>query len=355
MPKQNTWSVKSIQDMPEVREDRERKNIYASDYGKCPGAIYYSLLGYKPSAPITPESLRRMQVGKYIEDAQVKKLQRLGIYLGGNDMRFFDETYNVSGKPDAIIINPNHCSKKAKELITYKTVLHTRLSQLYRNMNKGLGKYHSNEITETAFLEGKAIIDIQLHNLYKDMKEANDALLVPDKQNELMLVEIKSINESGIKYRVEENGPDEHYRAQTMFYLWKLREKYPNVVARVLYVTVPYQELYEYDIDYNESDIDRLKAFWTLLNNAIKSKTPPEPAPAVILNSKTGRWQLNWQAEYCGFHDHCTQDPAWKAKAWDEVKRRNAGEMPQPKKLTAKKPSATLVKRSITRANKAKK
>src|SRR3990172_3315919 len=106
--KTKNWSVKAIQNIILDRDEWEKKNLYATDSDRCRSGVYYEMKGEKPTNPIKPENLRRMEVGKMIEMSQIKKLRYLGILLDAQT-RIFDEKYNVSGRPDAIIISPIDC------------------------------------------------------------------------------------------------------------------------------------------------------------------------------------------------------------------------------------------------------
>ncbi len=57
-----------------------------------------------------------------------------------------------------------------------------------------------------------------------------------------------------------------------MYYLWKLRDKYPNLTAKLLYVGVPYQNMIEFDVEFDMTVIDNLKRSGRIYGSALKTK-----------------------------------------------------------------------------------
>jgi hypothetical protein len=320
--KKKTWSIKQLQDLVLDQDEWDRKNLYATDFGKCPRGIYYALKGEKPDTAIDPEGLRRMEVGKMIEYNQIKKMKAMGIFLGTQD-RVFDEKYNVSGRIDALIISPDECTPEAKGLIKRKKEIFEVLEDHKKNLFKGINQFNNLEINEDQFREGRDKLMKRDDSLYSEERQINNELLKPNKKNSLMVIEIKSISEWGFKFREREGIPMEAHSKQTQFYLWKLRDKYPNILARVLYVQIPYQNLLEFDIPYSEEDLMDLQRFWTTINKAIKVGKLPPAAPSVVKSSINGKWQVNYQAEWCRHHIKCTGDSGWLDKAIKEVQKLN--------------------------------
>ena len=325
-----TWSVKQIQDMVEpAKEWGEKKTIYASDSHKCLSGIYYSLKGEEPTSQADAESLRRMDVGNMIETNQVKKLKRLGIFIEpptGIQHRVENKEFGVSGRLDALIISPTECTLEAKKIIGEKAELYKMLEDLKGNMYKGIDQYLKGDVDEDTYLEGRAKILQMEHGAHERNRELNQRLLEPNPANHLMIVEVKSISEWGFKYREMEGRAMEAHEDQALFYLSEMRKIYPNIVARVLYVQIPYQNLLEFDIIYSEQRFQDMAKKWAYIQECIKEEKIPEPAPAVRLNDKSGKWQVNFQADWCNYHIKCTGDPNWKRKAMDTVKALNNGE-----------------------------
>lgn len=315
------WSIKEIQDIVLEGETWQKKALYATDSEKCSRGIYYALLGEPPTNPIDPKGSRRMEVGQMIEMNQVKKLKSLGIFLT-SQFRIYDEEHNVSGRPDALIISPIHCTEEAKELISKKKEIFSELQKIEREFWESVNGFESGEIDLEEYRKTQYEVVDKRIALYQEDKQLSEELLKPNPDNHLMLIEIKSIAEAGFKW-LSKDGAKESHKNQLMFYLWKLREKYPNLVGRILYVETTYQGLMEFNLDFDQNVIDELKKKWKYLNECVGKRELPPAAPSIVYNSKTRRWQVNYQADWCRWHIKCTEDPSWLAKAIKEVQERN--------------------------------
>lgn len=317
------WSIKAIQDIIIEKEEWTKKNLYATDSDKCPAGLYHALMGEKSTNPDDPRGLRRMEVGSIVEYNQVKKLRSLGLLIEAQ-RRIYDEDSNVSGRHDGIVISPTECSSRAKELIERKKQIYTALTTLEKEGYKNLEQYISKEIDRDSFLSlQKESID-KKQDLYDEDFEINKELLVPNPENSLIVMEIKSIVEKGFDWRKKDGVPMDSHRKQIMFYLWKLREFYPNIQGRVIYVDTSYQDLLEFQVDLDMDVINDLQKFWKYINKSVEDKVPPPAAPSIVQNPKSGKWQVNYQAEWCKYHIKCTEDPNWLTKAIEEVKKLNA-------------------------------
>lgn len=316
------WSLKVIQDIILDNEQRDQKNLYATDSEKCPCGVYYALKGEEKLSPIEPRSLRRMEVGTMIEYNQVKKLKSLGLLIDAQS-RLYDETYRVSGRHDGIVISPDHCSDEAKALIQRKREIDLQLNEEEKAKWSSISEYHMKTIDEKKLIDVLQKIVEKTQVLHTEDHAINEQLLVPDERNQLIVQEVKSIVQAGFKWRQGDNEPMSSHTKQIMFYLWKLREKYPWIEGRVLYVSTDYQDLLEFVVKYDEFLIEDLKRFWSMINQAVDTDTPPPPAPAVIQNEKTGNWMINKKAEWCPYHIKCTGDPEWMVKAKKEVTQLN--------------------------------
>jgi hypothetical protein len=80
----------------------------------------------------------------------------------------------------------------------------------------------------------------------------------------------------------------------------------------------------EFDIEYDENVLNELKSTWKVINDAVKTKTPPPHVPNIVKNPFSGKWKVNALAEWCPYHILCTGDPEWKIKAMLDVKRLNS-------------------------------
>lgn len=319
------WSIKEIQDIILDNEKWEKKNLYATDSEKCPAGLYYSLTGEEPTYPIEARALRRMEVGNMIEKNQIEKLKSLGLVVEAQ-RRIYDEDHKVSGRHDGIIISPEFCSEEAKSIIERKKEIYSEIKRLDSEIYQKIDLYHQNQIERKIFLEYLKITTERKTNLYDEERSLNQMLLVPNPENELIVLEIKSIVETGFRWRKKEQKPMEGHTKQLMFYLWKLKETYPNIKGRIIYVDCSYQDILEFNVDLDSDVIRDCKKFWKAVNESVEAETPLPPAPSIVRSSMWGKWQVNYVAKWCQYHDKCTGDPKWLEKAEEEVAKLNEEE-----------------------------
>ena len=329
----NIWSVIHLQDMVlKTRPWKKKETIYATDADKCLCGVYHALLGEEPTNQASPEGIRRMNTGSIVEDVVVKKMKAQGIFLSTQD-RIFDEEYKVSGRLDALMINPDNCTAKAKKYIKRKQEIFQLIRQYNDNFYTGLEKYRSGEITKKQFRKGQHALNDKIGDLYDEEHELDEYLLIPNPKNQLGLIEVKSTSDVGLNYMRSIGEPNEGHKKQIMYYLWKLRDKYPNLTAKLLYVGVPYQNMIEFDVEFDMTVIDNLKKKWEYIWECVNTKTPPV-LPSPISRSLKGKAKLNYQADWCNYHILCTGDPNWKSKALAEVLEiNNAGKIVKPEKI----------------------
>lgn len=319
----NDWSIKSIQDIVLEKETWEKKNLYATDSSKCPSGIYHQLCGAKETTPVDPRGERRMEVGSMVEANQIKKLRSQGLLIEAQ-RRIVDTEFNVSGRHDGLVISPTECTDEAKKMIERKKEIFKAITSFDKIIGMSLESYRKGEIDLEKFLDVQTRMNRDKQSLYDEEWTINQELLKPDPKNSIILMEIKSIVEKGFEWRQKDGKPMDDHRNQLMFYLWKLREIYPWLLGRVVYVDTSYQNLLEFNIEFDEKVIEDLKKFWSYINQCVKDKVPPPAVPAVVQNPY-GKWQVNYQAEWCRYHIHCTGDANWKTKAIEEVERLNQG------------------------------
>lgn len=138
------------------------------------------------------------------------------------------------------------------------------------------------------------------------------------------LYEIKTMHSQGFWYR-ERAGKLAlpHHELQVTAYLWLLRERLPDLRARIWYVSKDDLAVLSVPVEYRGGNVEELKRQLDLLNQAWEQQIPPDPAEALVFDEASGKWGVNWQAKYCPTHERCTGDPEWLARAEKQVKERN--------------------------------
>jgi CRISPR/Cas system-associated exonuclease Cas4 (RecB family) len=138
------------------------------------------------------------------------------------------------------------------------------------------------------------------------------------------LYEIKSMHSQGFWWRQKSGGLAlPHHELQVTAYMWMLRDRYPDLDARICYVSKDDLAVMTIPVKYREERVSEVQRQLGILNEAWEKQEPPEPAQAVVCDSVTGKWTVNWMAKYCPTHDQCTGDPDWLAKAEKQVRERN--------------------------------
>ena len=80
------------------------KNEYGEEeiVGECLRCIYWEHHGVKKSNPMSARSIRICTVGKMVEKNEIEQYKQMGIWRG-NNVKFFNEKYNISGEADCIV------------------------------------------------------------------------------------------------------------------------------------------------------------------------------------------------------------------------------------------------------------
>ena len=109
---------KYLEDPYVKRTNRKRRGFYPSEascvtrneyneermVGKCLRSVYWASRAIKRTNPMTARGVRITQYGKLIEQFEIEKYKELGIWRG-NNVKFFNEEYKISGEIDCLIFN----------------------------------------------------------------------------------------------------------------------------------------------------------------------------------------------------------------------------------------------------------
>ena len=82
------------------------KNEYNENIiiGNCMRSIYWESRGIKKTNPMKARGARITRVGKIVEQFEIDRYKELGIWRG-NNVKFFNEKYKISGEIDALVFN----------------------------------------------------------------------------------------------------------------------------------------------------------------------------------------------------------------------------------------------------------
>ena len=80
------------------------KNEYGEEFvaGSCLRSTFWEHKGVKETNPMTARGKRICAVGKLVEKFEVEQYKQMGIWRG-NNIKFFNARYNISGEADAIV------------------------------------------------------------------------------------------------------------------------------------------------------------------------------------------------------------------------------------------------------------
>ena len=93
------------------------KNEYNEEYvaGTCLRSAYWDYKGVKHTNPMTARGARICGVGKLVEKFEVEQFKQMGIWRG-NNVKFYNEKYNVSGEADCIVYDAEKGSLRGVEI-----------------------------------------------------------------------------------------------------------------------------------------------------------------------------------------------------------------------------------------------
>lgn len=152
--------------------------------------------------------------------------------------------------------------------------------------------------------------DAQSHGRY-------DFLIDFEKKGFWHLVDLKTASEWALKHIKKEGEAKYNHRLQMMRYWLKLKDKYPIVGIRVLYLNKATGECVEYDVvpstklvNETKADLQAEQNAWTAmgadpgkLTEAQFSKKAPKPLDLDLKDEKGKR--IHWDCSYCNLADKC--------------------------------------------------
>lgn len=162
-------------------------------------------------------------------------------------------------------------------------------------------------------------------------------LLIISRSNPPILYEVKSVNSKAFWWMAKRDWqPNESHVLQINFYLKHLLPKYPDMLARIMYVSRDDLTIQEVPVMYDEEMSKRSDAKFKLLEKCFQEGVIPPVEPAVVWNEEGRKWGVNWKAKFCSHHALCMNDVEWEAKAEQCVAMLNAGEIKTPEEYYAR-------------------
>lgn len=141
----------------------------------------------------------------------------------------------------------------------------------------------------------------------------------------LVLYEVKGAGASFFQSAKERKEPRSYHRLQLMIYHRALRDRFPDLAPRILYVArKPFAESgklagVEIPIRYTEEDFQKALGDANAVRAALTDGPLPPAAPVIEQDPVTGRRDVSLNAITCRHHALCVEDPDWYVKAKREL------------------------------------
>ena len=184
----------------------------------------------------------------------------------------------------AIVYQMIGCTPKEKEVKMYFILdngnyVHSRLEKLFENTGLMIAPELSIRVPELR-ISGRSDVIIKnflphtpstnIVKLYKPCREGEPELVYEGPDNDVIIVELKSISDSGFEY-VKKKGPKEAHVLQLQLYMWITGVKQ----GALLYENKNTQELREYLIPYDPETAQKVIDKVHLVNKCVDDGTLP--------------------------------------------------------------------------------
>lgn len=206
--------------------------------------------------------------------------------------------------------------KKAPE-----PLVHPKIAEIWQlfGMLAEKGKLIQQRITEEWQTKGLLISPERFIPWNDFVSGKYDAIVQID--GNLVLYEIKGGGKAIFENELEAPEAYNEHRLQVMLYHHFLKNNFPNLRARILYVERSGQRKLEIPVTYEENEIITLLEKAKKLKEHIETNILPEPAKTISLNKFTNEYDVSMAAITCKYHALCLQDDHWYEKALQEVKK----------------------------------
>lgn len=236
------------------KEGRNVCKYYPSSAGKCSRAIVYQMLGYEQKE-MEGRILSILENGNYMHSRIEDILEQTGLMVAP-ELSFEKPEWRISGRSDAVIRNflPHESSNNIIKL------------------------------TEPVYKldENKDPVRDEQGNKIK----LEDKLIYEGADNDVMIVELKSVSDKGFNYT-----PKEEHQLQLQLYMYLTGIK----LGILLYENKNTQELKEFHFEYDEKKAQRVVNQIIYVNDHVDRKELP-----IREYEKT-----DFNCRYCNFKHYC--------------------------------------------------
>lgn len=220
------------------KNNRDNTKFHPSSIGYCTRKTVYVMSGY-PGAELSPQSLSIFENGHSFHNRMEHWFDKAGILIAP-ELPIKNDELNISGRTDAVINNPNS--------------------------------------TKYQYLREVTLVDF------------NDKVIYTGPDNEIALVELKSINYKGFN-RVRNEGPKEEHVAQLQLYMF-LTGIHHGII---FYENKNDQETLEFWIEYDPVLVAKLIDKIKVINAHVAGGTVPD---------REGT-RSSFKCRYCDYQEIC--------------------------------------------------
>lgn len=125
------------------------------------------------------------------------------------------------------------------------------------------------------------------------------------------VVEIKGAGDAFFEWYKTQNTPLPSHKTQVLVYYLIMRQQYPGLKPKVLYVNRKTRKSFALDIEPQQDELDAITEKIEELHLYLENDELPPPAPAIDTHLVTGLKAVSMAALTCRYHALCTNDTNW--------------------------------------------
>jgi len=140
-------------------------------------------------------------------------------------------------------------------------------------------------------------------------------------EDRFVLYEVKGAGKAIFDNSLETPQPYDEHRKQVIIYHYFLKERFPKLTAKILYVERGGERRLEIPIDYSEEEFSQLAKSAKDLIEAIVNDQPPKPAETIVWNKFLNKYDINMAAITCRWHALCLGNDHWYEEALQQLEK----------------------------------
>jgi hypothetical protein len=142
-----------------------------------------------------------------------------------------------------------------------------------------------------------------------------------------LLYDFKTVHSNAFHYREQNKSLTQKQHAMQLgLYLMLLHQEHPDLTeARLLYISKDDLSVAETKVILTPALKREILRELKILNESWEKKKLPPTPPLIVKDSVKNKWVINWQAQYCPYHDLCMNEPkeVWMKEAREAAELKN--------------------------------